>query len=172
MLTGKFDSIGKAWLELLAKMASQAAAAQIGRWLFGDFGTSNKIGGLFGDIFSGAVKWATGGSAGLSFGSEFNLASGGRVDPGSAYWVGERGPEPFFPDVAGTVISRSDLGGGSSKPPNVNVVIKHDPSMRVEKEQTDTRFDGESYHATVSLKLLKNNESYRRSMSRYLSGGR
>ena len=30
-------------------------------------------------------------------------AAGGRVDPGVAYWVGERGPEPFIPDRPGTI---------------------------------------------------------------------
>lgn len=31
-------------------------------------------------------------------------AEGGRVYPGQAYLVGERGPEPFIPDVAGTIL--------------------------------------------------------------------
>jgi hypothetical protein len=31
-------------------------------------------------------------------------AGGGRVSPGTAYWVGEQGPEPFIPDEAGTIL--------------------------------------------------------------------
>ena len=42
-------------------------------------------------------------------------ASGGRVSPNSWYMVGENGPEPFFPDSAGTVVPNAGmrkLGGG------------------------------------------------------------
>jgi hypothetical protein len=35
------------------------------------------------------------------------LAEGGSVAPGGAYLVGERGPEPFFPQVSGQVMSNS-----------------------------------------------------------------
>jgi hypothetical protein len=43
-------------------------------------------------------------------------ADGGQVSAGDAYLVGERGPEPFFPGVSGTVLSnaamrRAGLGG-------------------------------------------------------------
>jgi len=47
-------------------------------------------------------------------------AEGGMVAGGGAYWVGEKGPEPFFPSVDGVIISRSDAlralsaGSGSS----------------------------------------------------------
>jgi flavodoxin len=43
-------------------------------------------------------------------------AEGGEVSPGSAYVVGERGPEPFFPKVSGQVMSNAmaqkTFGGG------------------------------------------------------------
>ena len=32
-------------------------------------------------------------------------ASGGHVNAGSMYWVGEKGPEPFIPDVSGNIVS-------------------------------------------------------------------
>lgn len=43
-------------------------------------------------------------------------ALGGPVYPGEAYWVGERGPEPFIPDRPGRIVSNRDarnLGGAS-----------------------------------------------------------
>jgi hypothetical protein len=38
-------------------------------------------------------------------------ASGGPVSAGTAYMVGERGPEPFIPGTAGTIIPNGALGG-------------------------------------------------------------
>ena len=48
-----------------------------------------------------------GGGAGDMFplGNDFQLASGGRALPGGSYIVGERGPEIFTPDTAGSVSS-------------------------------------------------------------------
>ena len=40
-------------------------------------------------------------------------ASGGGVNPGNAYMVGERGPELFVPKVPGTVVPNKGVGGGS-----------------------------------------------------------
>lgn len=39
-------------------------------------------------------------------------AGGGDVLAGRGYLVGERGPEPFFPNVSGTMLPNSSLGGG------------------------------------------------------------
>lgn len=41
-------------------------------------------------------------------------AGGGNVLAGHAYLVGERGPEPFFPGVSGTMLPASSLGGGDT----------------------------------------------------------
>ena len=38
-------------------------------------------------------------------------ASGGTVNAGTSYWVGERGPEPFIPSTNGTIIPNNQLGG-------------------------------------------------------------
>ena len=57
----------------------------------------NTLGGLFGGLFSG-----------------LGFAGGGRPPMGKASLVGERGPELFVPDSAGTVIPNSELGGGNS----------------------------------------------------------
>lgn len=60
-VTGKFDDIGKSFFSLLARMASQAAAANIGQYLFGNFGTTNKVGGLLGAAGTAIGKWLSGG---------------------------------------------------------------------------------------------------------------
>lgn len=61
-LSGNFDSIGQMWKTLLIRMASEAAAAQIGKQLFGDFGgkSGGDLGGIFGSLLQMIPKYATG----------------------------------------------------------------------------------------------------------------
>lgn len=61
----------------------------------------------------------------LSFGA--GKAQGGPVNPGTAYPVGERGPEMFVPDSRGTVIPNDMLGARSQPPINLQVVNVDDP---------------------------------------------
>jgi len=42
------------------------------------------------------------------------MAGGGDVSPGTAYMVGEDGPEPFVPSQPGTIIPHGSLGGSTS----------------------------------------------------------
>lgn len=78
VLKGDFDSIGELWANLLIDMASQAAAARIGKELFGEFLSGGSLGGLLGGIagFIGFPGFADGG----------DHIGGWRI-------VGERGPE-------------------------------------------------------------------------------
>jgi len=61
--------------------------------------------------------------------SLFGFASGGRPDPGAISIVGEKGPELFVPDVAGTVVSNDNsqpwLRGGNDG--DVTVIINGAP---------------------------------------------
>jgi tape measure domain-containing protein len=43
--------------------------------------------------------------------TENREALGGPVYPGKAYWVGERGPEPFIPFTAGQIVPNNKAGG-------------------------------------------------------------
>lgn len=81
-LRGNFDSIGQLWGNLLLKMAAQAAAAQIGQTLFGDFANGGGIGGVFGSLLG-------------SFGFGPGKANGGSVGAMSLQRVNERGFEVF-----------------------------------------------------------------------------
>ena len=56
----------------------------------------NTLGGLFGGLFSG-----------------LGFAGGGRPPMGKASLVGERGPELFVPDSAGTIVPNDAMGGAS-----------------------------------------------------------
>jgi hypothetical protein len=154
MLTGKFDNIASDFGEMLAKMAAQATAAEIGSYLFGDFGTTKKIGGVVGDLFS----WASG-----LFGG--GRASGGSASAGTTYLVGERGPELFTPKNSGTITPNGAFT------PNVTVNVKNETGSQVESDQGGLSWNGESWVLGVVLRNSKNNEKFRNSM-RSMIGGR
>jgi hypothetical protein len=61
-LSGNFDNIGQMWKTLLIRMASEAAAAQIGKELFGDFGGKGggDLGGIVGSLLQMIPKYASG----------------------------------------------------------------------------------------------------------------
>lgn len=73
--------------------------------LFGSLSLGNISSGA-----SSAWNWASSLFSGFSSGFSFTgRAVGGAVSAGGAYIVGERGPEPFFPGVSGTVVPTSKL---------------------------------------------------------------
>jgi len=85
-----FDDLKRVALDTLGQIAAQSVQGGIGS-LFG--GAASGGGGL-GSLLTGAI------------GSLFGLpgrATGGPVAPGSAYLVGERGPEVFVPTSAGRI---------------------------------------------------------------------
>lgn len=100
VLEGNFSSIGKVWSDTLKKMVAQAAAAQLNRYLFGD--TFGKEGGSMGGAVGELFKWFSGLGA---------RASGGPVQAGRPYLVGERGPELMVPNSSGTVVPNGAIGG-------------------------------------------------------------
>lgn len=175
-LTGKFDDIGKSFGQMIAKMIAQATAAQIGNWLFGDFGTTKQIGGLAGSAIGAVSGWISGGSGLAStlttpvsaIGGM--MAEGGTTRPGEAYIVGEQGAELFYPGRSGTIVPNSAISA-SAAPPKIDVVINNETGQKIEVDQRDTTFDGQGYHASISLKLLRNNvNGYRDTMKSLLSG--
>lgn len=87
-----FDELKDVALRALSEIATQAVHSGIGN-LFGNGQGAGGSGGL-GSLLNGVI------------GSVFGLpgrATGGPVAPGSAYLVGERGPELFVPTSAGRV---------------------------------------------------------------------
>jgi len=73
-----------------------------------------------------AVRGGGGGGGGLSFGGF--RANGGPVVPGKYYTVGERGPERFYPGVAGRIVPNNDNAGGIVRivpSPYFDAVVDH-----------------------------------------------
>jgi len=110
--------------------AARMAATQIQKGFLGlfsnmfNFGITSRANQFLGGV---ANPFGGGGSSGVSFGS-VNLsaaprfANGGRPSVGKASIVGERGPELFVPDRAGTIIPNNAMGGST------NVVVNVDAS--------------------------------------------
>lgn len=104
-LEGDFRTIGELWLQLLRRMVAQALALRLNQYLFGDALGGGKDSGAWGGLLAGI---------GSLFGGA--RAMGGPVNAGTAYLVGERGPEVIVPRQAGTVLPSGAAGG-------VNVTI-------------------------------------------------
>lgn len=113
-LKGDFDSIGDLWVDMLTRMAAEAAAAQIAQALFGAGpGKGGEGAGYIGDF----LKLLSAGFGGAR-------ADGGPVTAGRAYLVGERGPELIVPRGSGTVIPNG--AGGTAF--NSTIVVQGDAS--------------------------------------------
>lgn len=141
-LSGHFESIGELWKNLLIRMASEAAAAHIGKELFGDFGRTGKIGGSIGDLFQwltllasekgnafagGVHAFAAGGILGPNGGlltrpTVFPMANGGIGIGGEA---GTEAVMPLARTRGGKLGVRAD-GGGRSVTVNFAPVINID----------------------------------------------
>jgi hypothetical protein len=102
-----FEQIATDFGRMIAKMALQAALSPVFKWIMG------KTGGMFGGggIDAEIADWSSYGSGGggggiLSWlGGLFGggRATGGLVQPGVTYDVGEHGPERFTPAGVGTI---------------------------------------------------------------------
>ncbi|MGA1077022.1 MAG: hypothetical protein ACO307_18135, partial [Ilumatobacteraceae bacterium] len=74
----------------------------------------------------------------LGFGG--GRATGGPTNPGTAYVVGEKGPELFVPRSAGTVVPNNKLGGTVNQTFNI---VSSDPILtaaEVVRRQRDAEF--------------------------------
>lgn len=119
----EFAMEGESALDSLARAIQRAALEAM---LFGE----GPLGGIFGDVF---------GESGI-IGSIFDgfRASGGPVNAGGAYVVGERGPEVFSPSSNGTIIPNHALGGSSA----VNLIVNVENTVPGSEVEVSQRPDG------------------------------
>nr|WP_295661296.1 tail tape measure protein [Polymorphobacter sp.] len=102
-----FDDLRKVALSTLAEIAASAIRTDL-KGLFG--GSSSGGSGILSSLAS---------AAGSLFGGAPGRATGGPVTGGSAYFVGERGPELFVPTAAGRIAT----GGGQDGPISITVNV-------------------------------------------------
>jgi phage-related minor tail protein len=122
-VTGKFgfEDLRRVALSALADIAAGALRTDIGA--------------LFGG--SGSLAGALTSSIGSLFGGVPGRATGGPVTSGSAYMVGERGPELFVPTAAGRVETMAG-GRGGTVLVTINVAAARDATPAL-MQQTGTQ---------------------------------
>lgn len=99
--------------------------------------SSGGIGEFFGSLFGPSG----GGEAAAFAGGITPMARGGRASAGRPYWVGDGGePELFVPEVSGTIVPMSSMGGGG---PSVFIDARGaDAAALARLERTVERMDG------------------------------
>lgn len=107
IMEGNMTDLGKSVQKTINSIIAQMLAAKAATALFGSDFSKGNLGGYAGQ----AVNFL----GGLFGGAR---ATGGPVEAGRAYMVGERGPEPFIPKVSGTILPNSAL---QSSGPQVTV---------------------------------------------------
>jgi hypothetical protein len=127
--------------DVLESVLEEIKVAIIKTMLLGKEGEDGKrSGGLFGGLgkIFGGLFGGGGGNGGAGGGGAFGgigdiiggilgFADGGRPPVGRASLVGERGPELFAPDTAGTIIPNHELGGTVN---NFNIMINAEGADR------------------------------------------
>lgn len=146
--TGKLDFKSLAD-SIIADIIRIQIRAQLAK-LFGDPSNGGGILEMLGKaIFSGG---SSGGAESVEYGVA--RARGGRVNPGGSYWVGEEGPEPFIPDVAGTIVSRDSLVSGGRSGPNVMIDARGADAAQVQRlEQMVLALHGSFERRAVAANL-------------------
>jgi tape measure domain-containing protein len=98
-MNGKFDNIFQSFADMIKKMIAQIVASKILDNVFGT-GAAGSGQSAIAAFFGGStVKTGPG------------HAAGGPVSAGTAYPVGEKGPEWFMPSTSGTIIPNGGMGG-------------------------------------------------------------
>ena len=124
-------------------MAAQILAAQVRSGIMGLF--ANSFGGGTTDVFAGMNRGPTNPDT-LTIDS---FANGGKPPVGRASLVGERGPELFVPNSAGTIIPNHAMGG-------MNIVVNVDASgSSVEGDEQQGRELGRAISAAVQSEILQ-----------------
>ena len=159
-VNGNFKDIGKNFTQLLLRMGTEAAAANIAKKLFGDYGKDGDIGGIFGQLgglFGGksgptagnnpsAYTASSGGGFLAGVASLFSgfFAEGGRIPPGHFGVVGEKGPEFAFGGASGLNIQPQ----GGSRP--LIVQVQAAPNMSRDTAQQQGVSIGSGINRTLS----------------------
>ena len=126
-------------------MAAQMMATQISKGILGMFGSM--FGGGVTDVFAGFNRGPATDVTMASF------ANGGRPPVGRPSLVGERGPELFVPNSAGTIIPNHAMGGST------NIVVNVDASGTSVQSEGDGQQFGESLAAAIQLEIVKQKRS-------------
>ena len=150
VLAGKinFDTMKDMFKDMVRQMIADALKAQV-------------IKPLLGAVFGG-IGGAIGGNVGTAFtavGTNLNkAATGGSLQRGNPYLVGERGPELIVPSSAGTIMNnhntKNALGGGGGTVVNQTINVQSGVAQTVRAEMISLlpRFKQDTMNAVVDAK--------------------
>ena len=136
----KFGDLAKSIIADLIKIEMKAQATKIFGFLKGALG----LGGGS-DMGSGGATAAFGSTA--FWGGK---ANGGDVSGNNSYMVGERGPELFIPQTAGTIIPNNKLGSAMGNQPQVVYNGPYIANMSAIDTQSATQFLAQNKQAVWS----------------------
>jgi len=150
-LAGFFSSVADSFADMVAQLISEWIKLQI-------IGLAQSLLPGGSTVFPqgvGNFSGAFGSASSVSFnpGAAFGgfRASGGSVNSGSSYMVGERGPELFVPGRSGTIVPNDKMGGGTT-----NVVVNVDAKgSSVEGNEQGANQLGRVISAAVQSELIK-----------------
>jgi phage-related minor tail protein len=118
-----FGRILQSFLSMIIQMEARAAMSAIWKSVGGFSGIAGALGSLFGSGGDGVSEALKGGIG--AGGQILAFADGGRPPSGRASLVGERGPELFVPDSAGTIFNRDQIAGMSGGQPIIVQQTNH-----------------------------------------------
>lgn len=130
------DGMLMGFLNVLKRMAAEAASAKILSGLFGDDGFD--LGGIIGKIggaFAGGSVATSGGASANGFLSDYYdgmFAEGGFIQPGHFGIAGEAGAELVFGGKSGATVIPQSFGGGV----NVNIINNNGSQVSQSQRQT------------------------------------
>ena len=133
-------------------MAAQMAAAQLSRGFLSLFASAfgSGISGGSGRVNLDEMSQYANIGGEVTIGDFGGYANGGRPPVGRASIVGERGPELFVPDRAGTIIPNHAMGGST------NIVVNVDASgSSVEGDAEQSRELGRLISVAIQSELIK-----------------
>jgi len=135
-MQGKFDGLLDSFVQTIDRMVAKALAADLANALgfgSGGGGGTNFLSGILGGGGGGGIGGIVSG-IGSAIGGFFGggKAVGGEVSAGRPILVGERGPEIFRPQTAGTIIPN---GGGKSVVINMHISTPNADSFRKSQSQ-------------------------------------
>ena len=152
-------SVGDAFRNMLNAMADHFIKTAA-RMMANQFqqGLLSLVGQGLGSAFSFGSSFKNFGSTSVGTSSQFvgsvkgfpTFADGGRPPVGRASIVGERGPELFVPDRAGTIVPNNAMGGST------NIVINVDASgSSVEGDEEQANQFGSAIATAIQSELIK-----------------
>ena len=132
-VTGKFgfEDLRRTALTALADIAASAVKADIGALFGGGGGGNGGVGDRGGGSGGAGLLGSLAALVGGIFGGKPGRATGGAMTGGSAYLVGERGPEMFVPTSAGRIETG---GGGRAVSVTVNVAAPREATAAVMRQ--------------------------------------